>query len=215
MRLNDSLFFVSFLLFMLFATRTLFSPPSPLFSLFFFWDVGYHFWIVHLGRVLSGKVQVGLLAATVREIKGWNSMEARCLVLFEIWASYPSRKSQYGGESESSISGQHILKGEEVIFLKGGASKTGSSYPLYPTCPWLPFAPISYPFSHKLIPIYSHADLTVIPMPTSHLRALQTPPYPFLVFHATHTYHSSLISYITIHHPPLLTSRPPIPYHHT
>ena len=73
---------------------------------------------------------------------------------------------------------------------------------------------ISYPSSHELIPIYPHADLTVISMPTSHLHALQTPPYPFLVFHATHAYHSSLISYITIHHPPLLTSRPPIPYHH-
>ena len=73
---------------------------------------------------------------------------------------------------------------------------------------------ISYPSSHELIPIYPHADLTVISMPTSHLHALQTSPYPFLVFHATHAYHSSLISYITIHHPPLLTSRPPIPYHH-
>lgn len=39
-------------------------------------------------------------------------------------------ESQYGGESESSIYGQHILKGEEVIFLKEGASKIGSNYHL-------------------------------------------------------------------------------------
>lgn len=74
-----------------------------------------------------------------------------------------------------------------------------SSYLLHPTCPWLPFTPISYPFSNKLIPICLHANLTIIFISISHPPRISSPPYPFLVFHATHTHHSSFIPYITIH----------------
>lgn len=74
-----------------------------------------------------------------------------------------------------------------------------SSHPLHPTCPRLPFTPISYPFSNKLIPICLHANLTIISIPISHPPRISSPPYPFLIFHATHTHHSSFIPYITIH----------------
>ena len=141
---------------------------------------------------------------------GWPSCSH--YMVFWFWAR-GSGPHSLGGETEVSlVNGPHGTSKpadllEDFINIPAWYCGCGqpSSDPLpIPSLPALflatflslsLFMPISYPFS--IIPIYPHANLTVISIPLSHPPCISSSPYLFLVFHATHAHHSSFIPYIT------------------